>query len=353
MLNKSFWKGKKVLITGHTGFKGSWLCLWLIHLDANISGLSLPEPVSTPNLYDILGLQKEVDDHRGNIINLDICHQIIAKVKPEIIIHMAAQPLVRESYTDPLTTYNTNVIGTANILEAARSCEFVKTIVVVTTDKCYENVEKNYAYVETNPLGGYDPYSSSKACVEHVASAYYRSFFSKKGVGLATARAGNVIGGGDWSADRLISDAVRAWSQNQKMVIRYPESTRPWQHVLEPLSGYLTLAETLWSIPEEFSCAWNFGPDINSIRTVQETVELSVKVWGTSTGWERSNIQNPHEATLLQLNSEKARKMLGWVPKWEWSRAVEETIAWYKIFYERSSSAKIKAVNQMKNYIKS
>ena len=350
MLNQEIWNNNKVLVTGHTGFKGSWLSLWLNQIGANVSGLSLVEPVSSPSMYMVLNIDKSVKDDRGNIIQPDICFNLIKKAKPEIIFHMAAQPLVRESYADPLTTYNTNVIGTANILEAARRCESVKTIVVITTDKCYENVEQDYAYVETDPLGGHDPYSSSKACVEHLVSAYYRSFFKEKGVGLATARAGNVIGGGDWSADRLIPDAVKAWSKNEKLIIRYPQSTRPWQHVLEPLYGYLTLAEHLWNQPKEFSGSWNFGPHQNSLKTVQDMVELAVQVWGGSPEWESSNDNHLHEAGLLQLNSDKARSLLDWKPRMNFDKAVIETIRWYKEYYLNKLDLKKFTLNQITEY---
>ena len=275
-MDKNFWKDK-VFITGHTGFKGSWLCLWLNKMGANVSGLSLNNPVSSPDLYSILNLEELVKDERGDITDYKICLEIIKKTEPEIVFHMAAQPLVRLSYLEPLKTYNTNVLGTANILEAIRNCESVRTIVVITTDKCYENIEKDYAYVETDSLGGFDPYSSSKACTEHVASAYYRSFFRNKGIGLATARAGNVIGGGDWSADRLVPDIVKSWSKNEKLFIRYPLATRPWQNVLEPLYGYMSLAEHLWKTPVEFSSGWNFGPNQNSVKKLRETVDLAMQ----------------------------------------------------------------------------
>ena len=265
----NFWKNKKVLVTGHTGFKGSWLCLWLNKMGANVSGLSLNDPVSSPNMFSVLNIEKSVKDERGDISDYETCIRTVTKHEPEIVFHLAAQPLVKLSYLDPLKTYNTNILGTANILEAIRHCESVKTIVVITTDKCYENIEKEYAYVETDSLGGFDPYSSSKACAEHIASAYYRSFFRKKGVGLGTVRVGNVIGGGDWAMDRLIPDMIKSWSKNEKLFIRYPLATRPWQHVLEPLSGYLMLAEALWEEQERFSGPWNFGPAKNCVKTVQ------------------------------------------------------------------------------------
>ena len=350
MLNKNIWGNKKILITGHTGFKGSWLCLWLKRLSANVNGLSLPQPVSSPNLYDTLKLIQSVNDYRGNITDFNFCLETIKVIKPDIIFHLAAQPLVRESYTDPLNTYNTNVIGTANVLEAARTCESIKTIVVITTDKCYENIEQDYAYVETDSLGGHDPYSSSKACAEHVASSYYRSFFKGKGVGLATARAGNVIGGGDWSVDRLIPDAVKAWSKNEKLIIRYPQATRPWQHVLDPLFGYLTMAEHLWNNPSEFSGAWNFGPDQKSVKTVRDTIELSVQAWNNNAEWESSNENHPYEANLLQLESKKAQKLLGWKPRMDFEKSVRETIRWYKEYYSSKQDMLELSLNQILEY---
>jgi CDP-glucose 4,6-dehydratase len=350
MLNKNIWGNKKILITGHTGFKGSWLCLWLKRLSANVNGLSLPQPVSSPNLYDTLKLIQSVNDYRGNITDFNFCLETIKEIKPDIIFHLAAQPLVRESYTDPLNTYNTNVIGTANVLEAARTCESIKTIVVITTDKCYENIEQDYAYVETDSLGGHDPYSSSKACAEHVASSYYRSFFKGKGVGLATARAGNVIGGGDWSVDRLIPDAVKAWSKNEKLIIRYPQATRPWQHVLDPLFGYLTMAEHLWNNPSEFSGAWNFGPDQKSVKTVRDTIELSVQAWNNNAEWESSNENHPYEANLLQLESKKAQKLLGWKPRMDFEKSVRETIRWYKEYYSSKQDMLELSLNQILEY---
>ena len=349
-IRPKFWKNKNVLITGHTGFKGSWLCLWLNRLGSNISGLSLNDPVSNPNMFSILNINKLVNDQRGDISDYQKCLDMVKKTKPEIVIHMAAQPLVRLSYSDPLQTYKTNILGTANILEAIRNFQSVKTIVVITTDKCYENIEKDYAYVETDSLGGFDPYSSSKACAEHVASAYYRSFFKDKGIGLVTTRAGNVIGGGDWSADRLIPDMVKSWSKNEKLFIRYPLATRPWQYVLEPLNGYLSLVEYLWNKPIEFSGGWNFGPDQNSVKTVEDTVNLAMKVWGDSAEWGTSDSNHMHEANHLQLNSEKANKLLGWKPKLDFTEAVNKTINWYITYYSNNQEMTEYTLNQIAEY---
>jgi CDP-glucose 4,6-dehydratase len=349
-ISSEFWKNKKVLITGHTGFKGSWLCLWLNKLGANVSGLSLKDPVSNPNMFSVLNIEKSINGQRGDISNYETCLDIVKFFKPEIVIHMAAQPLVRMSYSDPLKTYKTNVLGTANILEAIRSCESVKTIIAITTDKCYENTEKDYAYVETDSLGGYDPYSSSKACAEHVASAYYRSFFKDKAIGLATTRAGNVIGGGDWAIDRIFPDMVRSWGKNEKLSIRYPLATRPWQHVLEPLHGYLVLAEQLWEKPDEFSGGWNFGPDQNSVKTVEDTVDLAMQVWGDSAEWATSDNNHLHEANLLQLNSEKANIFLGWQSKLDFEEAVNKTINWYKTYYANNQDMMNFTMDQINEY---
>jgi CDP-glucose 4,6-dehydratase len=349
-INPSFWHGKRVLLTGHTGFKGSWLCIWLNKMGAVVTGLSLKEPVSNPNLFSVLNIYDLVSEVRGDISDYQTCFDAVKKTKPDIVIHMAAQPLVRESYSNPLKTYNTNILGTANILEAIRNCESVKTIVAITTDKCYENIEKDYAYVETDSLGGFDPYSSSKACAEHVASAYYRSFFKQKNIGLATARAGNVIGGGDWSVDRLIPDMIKSWSKNKKLVIRYPLATRPWQHVLEPLSGYIALAECLWGNPVEFSGGWNFGPDQNSVKTVKDTVDLAMQVWGNSAEWGTSSENYLHEANLLQLNSDKANALLGWRPTFNFDEAVNKTISWYKKYYSENQEIMNFSMGQINDY---
>ncbi len=349
-VNTSFWNDKKVLITGHTGFKGSWLCLWLSKMKANVSGLSLQESVSNPNMFSELSIDQLIDDYRGDICEIETCSNAINEYKPEIVFHMAAQPLVRRSYTNPLATYNTNVIGTVNILEAIRSCDSVKTIVAITTDKCYENIEKNDAYIETDPLGGCDPYSSSKACSEHVVSAYYRSFFKDKDIGLSTARAGNVIGGGDWADNRLIPDMIRSWTKNEKVLIRFPEATRPWQHVLEPLYGYLTLAEKMWKEPREYSSAWNFGPDQFSVKTVKETIQTAGELWGPNAKYEIKRIDSLHEANLLQLDSSKARSNLNWRPLLDFEKAIRMTINWYRSFYSAEKDMISYTMNQINEY---
>ena len=305
MIDNDFWIGKNVLITGHTGFKGSWLCMFLNHLGAKISGLSLIQPASNPDMFSILEIDRFVNDQRGDIISSNFCSNTISKLSPEIIFHLAA----------------------------ARFSTSTKVIVVVTSDKCYENIEKDYAYIENDSLGGYDPYSSSKACSEHVSSAYYHSYFKDKGVGLATVRAGNVIGGGDWSNDRLIPDAVKKWSRKEKLKIRYPNAIRPWQHVIDPLSGYLNLAENIFNSPHEFSGAWNFGPDHRNINNVKVIIELASQIWGDSAKWEPFEAKHLHEANNLQLNSEKSQSQLGWKPVIDFDDAVSKTINWYKEYY--------------------
>jgi CDP-glucose 4,6-dehydratase len=335
-MNLEIYKDKKVFITGHTGFKGSWMSLWLKKLNAEIVGYSLP-PQSLPNHFDLLNL--DIDSHYENICNLEILKKTIQASKPEIIFHLAAQPLVRESYLNPVETYQTNVMGTINLMEAARHCDSVKVIVIITTDKCYENKEQLSGYKETDRMGGFDPYSSSKGCAELVASSYRNSFFNineyKKTheVLVATVRAGNVIGGGDWSKDRLIPDLIRAASKGETTKIRYPNATRPWQHVLEPLSGYLMLGKKLLEGDETFSGAWNFGPEENQSITVGEVLNLASKYW-QKIRYEEENSVQLHEAGLLSLNIDKAKFKLGWKPLWNNQVSIRKTIEWYKSFYE-------------------
>ncbi|MCD8493827.1 MAG: CDP-glucose 4,6-dehydratase [Alphaproteobacteria bacterium] len=274
MVNAAFWKGKRVLITGHTGFKGGWLTLWLGSLGARICGIAL-KPDTEPNLFTLARITEGIEHHIEDIRNAEPLAQIIRKFDPDIVFHMAAQPLVRASYRDPLGNFDTNIMGTANVLEALRDCPSARSIVVITTDKVYENLEIPKPYKETDPLGGHDPYSASKAAAEIVTQSYRKSFFAEAGVGLATARAGNVIGGGDWSEDRLIPDAVKAWNAGKTLEIRAPNSVRPWQHVLDPLAGYITLAEKLWTDPAAFSQGWNFGPEKSGAVTVREVIDLA------------------------------------------------------------------------------
>ncbi len=333
--DNSFWPDKKVIITGHTGFKGSWLALWLSDLDAKVTGYAL-DPVTDPNLFSVLDFEKSIIDHRGDIRDLSALERVIKSAKPEIIIHMAAQSLVRESYRDPLGTYATNVMGMVNLLEAARSCDSVRVVLVVTSDKCYENREINYGYCESDPMGGHDPYSSSKGCAELVTAAYRRSFFedqSEVALAVASVRAGNVIGGGDWAADRIIPDAMRAFSNKQTLRVRNPDAIRPWQHVLEPLSGYMTLCEKMWVQPSRFSGGWNFGPEDESVCTVGEVTDRVSELWGVDASWKKSSGDHPHEATLLKLDISKAKEELDWSPRWNLERALGKTVGWYKSYY--------------------
>lgn len=329
---ESTYKGRRVFITGHTGFKGSWLSLWLASLGAEISGYAR-DPETTPNHWDMTGLSLS-HETRADIRDAVQLADALKKAQPEIVFHLAAQPLVRRSYRDPLETFDTNVMGTANLLEACRQTPSVRAIVVITTDKCYENKEWEWGYRENDRLGGHDPYSASKACAEIVANSYRQSFFSQKDAPLlATARAGNVIGGGDWSEDRLIPDMVRAVQTGKPLAIRAPHATRPWQHVLDPLSGYLLLGKNLLEGHHEFAEGWNFGPDHTGNRTVEEIMNTMRREWPAVT-WENDTSSQPHEATLLQLDSTKARQQLGWAPRWSLDESLCQTANWYRHYIE-------------------
>lgn len=329
-----FWQGRRVFLTGHTGFKGGWLTLWLEKLGANVMGYALP-PAYKPNLFEAAGIASKTKSVLGDIRDLSAMRQALAGHAPEIVIHLAAQSLVRLSYQDPTGTYATNVLGTANLLEAVRSCDSVRAVVVVTTDKCYENKEWIWAYRENDALGGHDPYSNSKACAELVVSSYRDSFFhpakyAGHRVAVATARAGNVIGGGDWSTDRLIPDIVRAFASGEMLKIRNPAAVRPWQHVLEPLRGYLMLAQNLYEHGAGFSGAWNFGPQYADARPVGWIVESMAEAWGPSARWELDRGEHPHEARVLKLDWTKASLELGWQPRLNLAQALEITLGWYK-----------------------
>lgn len=329
-MNLDFWKGKKVFITGHTGFKGGWTVLWLKKLGAIVKGYAL-EPNTSVSLFEVARISEAVESKIGNICDLDLLHKSLVDFAPEIVIHMAAQPLVRASYIDPVGTYQTNVIGTVNLLQAIRACESVKAVVNVTTDKCYQNNEWEWGYREDEPMGGHDPYSNSKGCSELVTSAYRQSFFNENSmVSLASARAGNVIGGGDWSSDRLIPDALKAFSSNKPVIIRNPLATRPWQHVLEPIAGYLELAEKLYLYNDSFAEGWNFGPNDEGCKSVGEVMELLVKKWPTNASWELVQDAQPHEAQLLKLDISKAKARLNWRPQWCIDKTLESIIGWHK-----------------------
>ncbi len=322
--------GKTVFVTGHTGFKGSWLSLWLLELGAKVVGLALP-PETQPNLYDQLGLQNLMDSRMGDVRDLDLVQKILRETRPEIVFHLAAQPLVRRSYGDPLETFSVNVLGTAHLLEAVRKTDSVRVCQVITTDKCYENREIDYAYKETDPLGGKDPYSASKACAEMVVSSYRASFFSKPGApSLSSTRAGNVIGGGDWAKDRLIPDCARALIAGHPISVRNPQAVRPWQFVLDPLSGYLRLASLQWADAQKYSEAWNFGPRLGSARCVGEVVDLVLKAWGAGEKRDAIDPSSPHEAGLLQLDSSKAMERLHWKPVYDLKAAIARTMEWYR-----------------------
>jgi CDP-glucose 4,6-dehydratase len=324
----SFWCGKKVLLTGHTGFKGAWLALWLNELGAKVAGISLA-PNSNPNLYSLANIAKITNSHFENICDAAAVKRVVDRVEPEIVLHLAAQSLVRPGYKDPLGTFATNIMGTANILNAVRDVNSVRVVVAITTDKVYKNLEHEYPYRETDALGGHDPYSASKAASEIIISCYKDSYLANQGVAIASARAGNVIGGGDWSMDRLIPDAIRAWSVGSSLEIRRPNSVRPWQHVLEPLNGYLVLAESLYEVPS-LSGAYNFGPQTYEASTVRRVVELANNFYGRGEIVLGDGVDGPHEANLLSLEICKAKELLDVQPRWCLEEAIEKTISWYK-----------------------
>ncbi|TXT31527.1 MAG: CDP-glucose 4 6-dehydratase [Rhodocyclaceae bacterium] len=329
MVNQQFWQGRRVFLTGHTGFKGSWLSIWLHELGAELSGYALAPP-TTPALYDIGRVGECLSSTIGDIRDAAQLANTMRAAAPEILFHLAAQPLVGEGYRNPVDTYATNVMGTVNVLEAARCLPSLRAIVVITTDKCYTNHETGRAFKESDPLGGHDPYSSSKACTELVSHAYRQSFLNQNGIRLATARAGNVIGGGDWAANRLLPDLLRAFSRGETARLRHPQAIRPWQHVLDPLSGYIMLAERLCagSVAER---AWNFGPETADCVTTGELATRLSTAWGPQASWAPDEAADfPHEATLLSLDASDAKNILKWRPKWPLTVAVEQTTAWHK-----------------------
>ncbi len=334
-INGAFWKGRRVFLTGHTGFKGSWLSLWLQQLGAKITGYAL-EPPTTPSIFKETKVSTVLEKSIiGDILDADFFLKSVQRAEPEIIIHMAAQSLVRHSYVDPVGTYATNVMGTVNMLEAARNTATVRAVLNITTDKCYENKEWIWGYRENEPMGGDDPYSSSKGCAELVSTAYRKSFLKNKGIGFATARAGNVIGGGDWAKDRIIPDAMRAFIKNEPLLVRNPASTRPWQHVLEPLSGYIMLCQKLIEQPENFTEGWNFGPINEDAQPVSVLADVMVASWGGKAKWELDKDSHPHEARYLSLDCTKANRKLNWHPVWRLERALEETVNWYKAWHQK------------------
>ncbi len=328
--NADFWRGKRVLVTGHTGFKGGWLVLWLKQLGAAVTGLALP-PHTQPSLFELAKVSADIDSHFCDIRELDQVSQIIRACRPEVVLHLAAQPLVRASYREPVAIYASNVMGTTHVLDALRDLDSVRVAVMVTTDKVYRNLEHPYPYPyrEDDALGGHDPYSASKAASEIVIASYRDAFFKEQGVAVASARAGNVIGGGDWSEDRLVPDAVRAWQTGQTLEIRRPQAVRPWQHVLEPLAGYLTLAEKLWRQPE-LAGAYNFGPHTHEAVTVKEIVELARAAYSQGEVRYGDGSEGPHEAGWLALETARARVALGVTPRWPLAEAVSRTMNWYR-----------------------
>ena len=348
-MTSDFWRGKSVFLTGHTGFKGSWLSLWLQSLGAQVHGLAL-EPPTTPNLFTVAQVAKGMASSTiGDIRDLATVQHAMQACQPYIVIHMAAQPLVRLSYAEPVETYATNVMGTVHVLEAARHSPGVKAIVVVTTDKCYDNKEWAWGYRESEPMGGHDPYSNSKGCAELVTSAYRNSFLRGSGIAVASARAGNVIGGGDWAADRLVPDILRAFEQNQPVVIRNPHATRPWQHVLEPLSGYLSLAEQLYTQGQAFAEGWNFGPKDDDAQPVQWIVEHMVKNWGQGASWQQDGGVHPHEANYLKLDISKAKTRLGWQPRWQLTLALEKITEWHHVYLNSANMHEF-TIKQIQDY---
>jgi CDP-glucose 4,6-dehydratase len=327
--NPSFWNGKRVLLTGHTGFKGSWLALWLQSMNAQVVGYALTPPTN-PNLFEVAEVAKGMTSVIGDIRDLAKLKLVFAEHNPEVVIHMAAQPLVRQSYQNPVETYSTNVMGTVHLFEAVRNTPGIKAVVNVTSDKCYENKEWHWGYREDEPMGGYDPYSNSKACSELVTSAYRSSFFLDKNIALASARAGNVIGGGDWALDRLIPDTLRAFERSQSVIIRNPDAIRPWQHVLEPLGGYLVLAERLYKDGQAYSEGWNFGPCDDDARSVRWIVEHLASNWGKGASWGLDVGSFPHEANNLKLDISRAKNLLGWQPRWTLGTALQATTDWHR-----------------------
>jgi len=324
----SFWRGKCVLLTGHTGFKGSWLTLWLHRLGAEVTGFSLP-PLTTPDLYSEAGVAALCESHMGDIRDAAALADLVRAARPEIVFHLAAQPLVRASYREPLTTFETNIMGTAHVLDALRGLDSVRVAVIVTTDKVYRHQEPSRPYREDDALGGHDPYSASKAACEMVIASYRDSYLSTQGVAVASARAGNVIGGGDWSEDRLIPDMVRAWQAGETLEVRRPQAVRPWQHVLEPLNGYLTLAQNLWQQPA-LAGAYNFGPQANEAVPVRELVELARAVYGEGDVRYGDGSEGPQESAWLALDVAKVEQTLGVTPTLPLVQAVKQTIAWYR-----------------------
>jgi CDP-glucose 4,6-dehydratase len=353
LVNREFWREKRVFLTGHTGFKGSWVSLWLQRLGAELTGYAL-NPPTTPSLFSAAHVGDSMRSIIGDVRDKEMLASAMRQARPDVVLHMAAQPLVRYSYHNPVETYATNVMGTVHVLEAVRQTETVRAVVNITSDKCYENREWSWGYRENDPMGGYDPYSSSKGCAELLTAAYRNSYFNahdyaKHGVALASARAGNVIGGGDWAVDRLIPDIVRAIEAGQSVNIRNPDAIRPWQHVLEPLCGYLMLAEKLCIDGPSYADAWNFGPDDSDAQPVKWIAASLTSAWGDKASWHVDSSPHPHEAHYLKLDCSKARSKLGWRPRMPLADALQSIVDWHKAF---CSSVDMKAftLQQISNY---
>jgi CDP-glucose 4,6-dehydratase len=351
MVMTDFFKNKRILITGDTGFKGSWLALWLKKLGANVNGYSLP-PEYKHDHYNLINLEKEIHHIDGNLLDFKWLNEKFEEIKPEIVFHLAAQALVRYSYDEPKLTFDTNVLGSANILESVRRSKTVKSLIYVTSDKCYKNKEWIWGYRENDELGGHDPYSASKAAAEIVFSSYFDSYFSfNPNIGVASVRAGNVIGGGDWANDRIIPDCIRSLREHMEIDIRNPNSTRPWQHVLEPLSGYMLLAQKLYQNPKQYSGSWNFGPSVKSIKTVKELAEKVITIFGEGSLKVGQKDSLKHEAGLLHLNCDKANHQLGWNPTWDFEQTIMNTVLWYKKYLKDGIDPKTLSLNDINQFM--
>jgi CDP-glucose 4,6-dehydratase len=352
-MNAAFWQGKRILLTGHTGFKGSWLSLWLQSMGAQVIGYALPPP-SSPSLFEVARVADGMTSIIGDVRDLAKLQAVMAEHQPDIVLHLAAQALVRHSYHAPVETYSTNVMGSVHLLEAVRHTPSVKAVVNVTSDKCYDNREWAWGYRENEAMGGYDPYSNSKGCAELVTAAYRNSFFhpehyAQHGVAVASGRAGNVIGGGDWAEDRLIPDILRAISEGRPVLIRSPHAIRPWQHVLEPLSGYLTLAEKLYNDGTQYAEGWNFGPNDDDAKPVQWIVEQLVEAWGNRASWVLDGGKHPHEAHYLKLDCSKVKMRLHWQPRWNLSEALRAIIEWQRA-YQGGADMRTLTLEQIADY---
>lgn len=350
-IESNFWQGKTVFITGHTGFKGAWLSLWLQKLGAKVVGFAL-QPPTVPNLYESAGVGRDMISIYGDVRDEAQVFEALAQHRPDIIFHLAAQSLVRKSYLDPLETLSTNIMGTANVLNAVKRMGdnvTPKVLVNITTDKCYENKEWLWGYRETDTLGGYDPYSCSKACSELVTAAFRNSFFANKGIAIATARAGNVIGGGDWAEDRIVPDSIRALNRAEPIVVRNPHAIRPWQHVLEPLGGYLLLARKLWEHGSKLAEGWNFGPREEDATTVSAMTGMLCELWGNGASWQAAGSAGVHEAQFLKLDCSKARHRLAWQQRWTLRDTMKKTVEWYKAYYREEDMYQV-TLTQIQEY---